>query len=128
MKVSEKTKSKNLPLCTLNIEIIEGIRDKKGNTILHLDLSKLGDTSANHYVICQGESTTHVNSIADSVVKRVQEELGERPIKVDGKRNGKWVVIDYFETVVHVFHPEAREYYRLEDLWNDAVRTSYKDL
>ena len=69
-----------------------------------------------------------MNSIADSVVKRVQEELGERPIKVDGKRNGKWVVIDYFETVVHVFHPEAREYYRLEDLWNDAVRTSYKDL
>ena len=100
--------------------IIEGIQDRKGKNITHVDLSGLEYVSAEHFLICEGSSTMQVSAIADSVREYVQDNSGVKPFNYDGYRNSQWIVIDYGSIYVHVFLPEYREYYNLEQLWNDA--------
>lgn len=101
-------------------DIIEAIQDKKGRDITILDLKKVDGAPTGQFIICTGKSTTQVSSIADSVREEVQKKTGEKPVNYDGYRNSQWIVIDYGDTMVHVFLPETREFYRLEELWNDA--------
>ena len=108
--------------------IIEGIQQRKGKKITNVDLSNLEHVSTEHFVICQGTSTMQVSAIADSVREYVQEKLGVKPFNYDGYRNSQWIVIDYGTIYVHVFLPEYREYYNLEQLWNDARIVEIPDL
>ena len=108
--------------------IVEGIQDKKGTNIAVLDLSKLDNTICQYFVICEGESTTQVDAIADGVEDYVREQLGDKPNHIEGKENALWVLIDYFDVVVHVFHKEQRDFYNLEGLWADAERTNIENL
>ena len=101
-------------------DIIEAIQDRKGRDITILDMSKVDGAPTGNFIICTGKSTTQVSSIADNVREEVQKKTGEKPINYDGYRNSQWIVIDYGDTMVHVFLPETREFYRLEELWNDA--------
>jgi ribosome-associated protein len=112
----------------LNHAIVEGIRDKKGKNIVQLDLRKLGDAPADFFIICEGDSNTHVKAISDSVYKKVKDELQTSPTHTEGSTNAKWVLMDYFTTVVHVFYPETREFYELENLWSDAEVTEYGEI
>ena len=107
--------------------IVDSIQDVKGKKAVRLDLRKLHDRPADYFVICEGESTTQVNAIANRVQRRVRDELGERPKTATGQRNATWVCLDYFNIIVHVFHPEKRAFYDLEDLWSDAEVTEYAD-
>lgn len=100
--------------------ITSAIQDKKGYDISILDLSKVDGAPTGQFIICSGKSTTQVSSIADNVREEVQKQAGEKPINYDGYRNSQWIVIDYGDTMVHVFLPETRAFYRLEELWNDA--------
>ena len=111
----------------LNHNIIEGIRDKKGKNIIQLDLRKL-DGPADFFIICEGDSNTHVKAISDGVFKRVKDELATAPTHTEGSGNAKWILLDYFNTVVHVFYPETREFYELENLWSDAVITEFGEV
>jgi ribosome-associated protein len=113
---------------TLNQWIVEGIRDKKGKNIVMLDLRHLDDAPADFFVICEGDSNVHVKSIADGVYSRVKEELFSTPLHTEGSMNARWVLIDYFNTVVHVFYPETRMFYELENLWSDAKVTEFADI
>lgn len=108
--------------------IIEGIRDRKGRGITHVDLTDIPTSAARHFIICQGTSTMQVTAIADSVREYVQEHGGVKPYNYDGYRNASWIVIDYGDVFVHIFLPEVRELYRLEELWSDAVITELPDL
>ncbi len=108
--------------------IIEGIQERKGKKITNVDLTGLEHVSTDHFVICQGTSTIQVGAIADSVREYVQEKLGIKPFNYDGYRNSQWIVIDYGNIFVHVFLPEFREYYNLEELWNDAKIVEIPDL
>ncbi len=112
----------------LNEWIIEGIRDKKGKQIVQLDMRDLEDAPADFYIICEGDSNVHVKSISDSIHKRVKEELFTTPAHVEGSSGARWVLMDYFDTVVHVFYPETRHFYDLEQLWSDAKVTEYAEL
>lgn len=112
---------------TLNALIIESIQEKKGTNILTLDLRKIPEAPADFFIICQGGSTTQVEAIAGNIYKRCNEEIEEIPHKIEGMRAGRWVIVDYFNTVVHVFHPESRTFYNLESLWNDASITEHDD-
>lgn len=112
----------------LNQWIIEGIRDKKGKNIVQLDLRHLEDAPADFFVICEGDSNVHVKSISDGVHKRVKEETGANPVHMEGSMNARWVLMDYFSTVVHVFYPETRLFYELEQLWSDAKVTEFADI
>ena len=112
----------------LNDLIIDAIQDIKGKQIRMLDLRKLEDASADFFIICEGDSTTQVKAIADNVYQRVKDELGMLPAHREGVAGARWVLVDYFDTVVHVFHPETRAFYELEELWSDAEVTEYENL
>lgn len=108
--------------------ITEGIQDRKGKGISIVDLSSIDGAAAQQFIICQGSSTMQVASIADSVREKLQNEAGIKPYNYDGYQNSQWIVIDYGDTFVHVFFPETRQYYNLEELWSDAEITQIPDL
>lgn len=109
--------------------IVEGIQERKGKKIIHVDLSGLeSPVSTEHFIICEGTSTMQVSAIADSVREYVREKSGVKPFNYDGYRNSQWIVIDYGSVYVHVFLPEYREYYNLEQLWSDAKTTVIPDI
>jgi ribosome-associated protein len=123
-----RAKSRQADSEQLNHLIVEGIRDKKGKNIVQLDLRKLGDAPADFFIICEGDSNTHVNAITDSIYKKVKEEMSTMPSHMEGSANAKWILMDYFNTVVHVFHPETRHFYEIESLWSDAESTEFAEV
>ncbi len=101
-------------------KIIEGIQDCKGLGITVLDLRKIESAICDFFVICEGTSNTHVDSIADAIEDKTRLDLQEKPRYVEGRTNAIWVLLDYTDVIVHVFQKEAREFYAIETLWNDA--------
>lgn len=108
--------------------IIEGIQDRKGKKITVVDLSGIESAAASKFIICEGTSTMQVNAVADSVRDYLLENARIKPYNYDGYANSEWIVIDYGDTLVHVFLPQVRDRYNLEDLWSDAVITEIPDL
>ena len=108
--------------------VVEGIQDRKGKGITLIVLKDIHTAPAHKFVICQGSSTSQVSAIADSIREKVQQESGRKPFNYDGYRNSQWIVIDYGDTMVHVFLPDVRQMYRLEELWGDAKITQVPDL
>ena len=84
-----------------------------------VDLRKLS-TFTDFYVICSGSSEPQLKAISNEIVDRMKKDHNLRPLGVDGFPLSQWVVADFGNVVVHVFHPTKRELYRLEELWNDA--------
>lgn len=109
-------------------QITEGIQDKKGKKIVIADLSKIGDTICNYLVICQGNSPSQVTAIVESVREFARKGADSKPFAIDGLRNAEWVAMDYSDVLVHVFLPETREFYNLENLWADAKLTQIPDI
>jgi ribosome-associated protein len=112
----------------LNDLIVDSIQDIKGKNILKLDLRKLDDAPTDFFIICEGDSTTQVKAISNSIFRRLKEEMGQPPLHVEGVQNSRWICMDYFNTVVHIFHRETREFYDIENLWSDAKFTEYENL
>jgi ribosome-associated protein len=112
----------------LNQWIIEGIRDKKGKNIIQLDLRRIGEAPADFFIICEGDSNVHVKTISDSIHRKVKEELQTNPMHLEGSISATWVLMDYFDTIVHVFHPESRQFYDIENLWSDADVTEFAEI
>ncbi len=100
--------------------IIKAIEDKKGENIISLDLRKIAEAAADFFIVCQAGSTTQVKAISDYVEQQVKDVCGENPYKQEGYQALQWVIIDYVNIVVHVMHPDARKFYRLEEMWSDA--------
>lgn len=100
--------------------IIEGILAKKGQEIVDIDLTKINSIICDHFIICHAESRTQVNAIADSVEDKVFENAKIKVGHREGMENAMWILLDYFDVVVHIFQKEARNYYKLEELWGDA--------
>ena len=92
--------------------------DRKGVDGVVLDLRKLSD-AADYFIVVSGTSDTHVRAIAEHVVEALQER-GVRAHHIEGLASGRWVLLDFVDLVVHVFHPTLREFYQLEGLWGDA--------
>lgn len=107
--------------------IVKGIQEKKGKDITIVDLTGIDGAIASYFVICQGNSPTQVEAIAESVGDVAREEEGEKPLTVVGLTAAQWVAMDYSDVLVHVFMPEARKFYDLENLWQDANLTSIPD-
>ncbi len=94
--------------------------ERKAHDVVVLDLRGIS-TATDFFVIAGGTSDVQVKAIADHVVDELKKD-GVRPEHVEGLRGGRWVLIDYVDFVVHVFHPQARQFYQLENLWGDAAR------
>lgn len=107
--------------------IIEGMQERKAKNIVTLNLSEIENRVTDYFVICEADSNTHVNSIADSVEDTVMKLTSEKAYHIEGRQNGEWILIDYINIVVHVFLREAREHYNIEGLWGDALITNIED-
>ncbi|MBI1966658.1 MAG: ribosome silencing factor [Gemmatimonadetes bacterium] len=98
--------------------VLEALADRKAVDPVVLDLRGLC-AATDYFVICSGTSDTHVRGMAEHLVQ-VLAPRGLVPHHVEGLTQGRWVLLDYVDLVVHVFHPELREFYQLERLWGDA--------
>lgn len=107
---------------------IEGLQDRKGSGITRIDLSGLDGADVQDMLICTGGSPTQVAALADSVREKVQELTGLKPYNYDGYRNATWIVVDYGSLMVHIFVPDARAFYDIEQLWCDGVITQIEDI
>lgn len=94
---------------------------KKATDVVVLDLRGLTDV-CDYFLVCTGSNARLMDSVVEEIRERVSQGLGVKPLSVEGRRAQSWVLMDYGEVVVHVFSPEARDYYRLERLWGDAPR------
>lgn len=120
--------SKNTTPDLLIQTIIEGIQERKGRGVTIVDMSAIEDAATSKFVIAEGTSKMQVSAVADSVREYVQEHTGIKPYNYDGYTNSEWIVIDYGHILVHIFVPEARQRYNLEELWADALITDVPDL
>jgi ribosome-associated protein len=100
--------------------ILNALHEKKAEEIVSLDLRKIPEAVADFFIICQASSTTQVRAIANNVEDRVKEECLEAPYRHEGMNALQWVLVDYVNVVVHIFQPETRKFYRLEEMWSDA--------
>ncbi len=123
------TRKKGITRLTKNSKIfktiIKSIEDKKGTGIVSLDLRKIPEAVADFFIICEASSTTQVKAIGDFIEFNVKEVCDENPYKHEGQASAQWVIIDYVSIVVHIMHPEARRFYRLEDMWSDAIAETH---
>ena len=103
------------------IECIEAAQDKKAEDLVVLDLRGLSDIT-DFFVICHGSSERQVLAITDAIEERLGRNSAIHPNHVEGRKVGEWVLMDYFDFIVHIFVENKRAFYRLERLWGDAPR------
>ncbi|MEW6002322.1 MAG: ribosome silencing factor [Nitrospirota bacterium] len=100
--------------------------DKKAKDVLILDLKNLTPI-ADYFIICSGESTTHVKAIAERV-EEIFTKAGINPLGIEGLDYSHWVLMDYGDVIVHIFEEETRKFYELEKLWIDAKRIPLSEM
>lgn len=102
--------------------IVKGMQEKQGIDIVKLNLSGIPNSITDYFVICHGSSRSQVDALADSVMAETKKAIGVFPVHKEGFENCEWILLDYFDVVVHIFQGEKREFYQLEKLWADAPR------
>lgn len=108
--------------------IIEALQEKKGKKIVTLNLTKLDGAICKYFIIAQGNTPTQVSALSDSVWDKVYEKHHEKPLGAVGMKEAQWIAMDYGTVMLHIFIPEIREYYNLENLWADADVTETPDI
>jgi len=120
-------RKKTAPRLTKNTKlfktIISAIQDKKGESIVSLDLKKIDEAVADFFVLCDAKSNIQVRAIAHNIQEKVEMECGERPYHVE--HGDTWTLVDYVNIVVHIFQHDQRMFYNIESLWEDAPRTEF---
>jgi ribosome-associated protein len=101
--------------------IVDALQDKKGNDIVVMDLRKLRGAITDYFVICSGTSDKHVQALSDYAWEECRVKLKDKPINIEGRQNGEWILMDYVNVVVHIFLEEQRSFYDIESLWGDAA-------
>jgi ribosome-associated protein len=105
---------------------VRAAQDKKATDIVVLDLRKAGGFT-DYFVICTGNNKRQITAIADAVRDTLKKEFDERPTLAEGVDKSEWILLDYFNFVVHVFSTECRAFYGLERLWGAADRRAIPD-
>jgi ribosome-associated protein len=95
--------------------------NKKAEDIVVLDVRELSSVT-DYFVIASGTSEPHLRAIVEEIIGKLRDEHGIRPVRTDGSTQGAWVVLDFFDVIVHVMRTDTREHYDLEGLWGDAKR------
>jgi ribosome-associated protein len=100
---------------------MRAVQDKKAENIVSLDLRKIPEAVADFFIVCEANNQPQIRALADHVESEVRKHCGEAPYHHEGKQNLQWVLIDYVNIVVHIMMPESRKFYKLEEMWSDAV-------
>jgi ribosome-associated protein len=103
---------------------VGAVREKKAEDVVVLDLRKTG-AFTDYFVICTGGNPRQMTAIADSVQNTLRQTLGERPTLAEGIDRSEWILLDYFNLVIHIFSRERRAFYGLERLWGNAARHEF---
>ncbi|TDG37397.1 ribosome silencing factor [Pedobacter changchengzhani] len=120
-------KKKIIALSTYLSElVVEGIQEKKGEDIVRLDLRNIHSSVADFFIVCSANSSTQVKAIADSIEDVIYKNTQADPRHKEGFENADWIILDYFDVVVHIFKTEKRHFYGIEELWGDAETTSFQ--
>ena len=120
--------SKEEEVTLLVNKIVESLQDKKGHDITTIDMTGLDGSICMYFIICTGNSPTQVSALSDSVWDKVSIDLKEKPLGAVGMKDAQWVAMDYGTVIVHIFLPELRAYYNLENLWADAEIKTIPDI
>jgi len=105
--------------------IIEALQDKKAQSIVELDLSEINGALFDKFIICTATSNIHAEALYENVLKNIKQKMNLLPKHTEGTTNSQWILIDYFDVLVHIFLKESREFYNIESLWIDAKRIEY---
>jgi ribosome-associated protein len=106
--------------------IINAIQEKKGENIISLDLRKVNEAVADFFIVCEASNQPQVRAISDFVEQEMKRKCDEYPYRHEGMKNLQWVLIDYVNVVVHVMLSETRKFYKLEEMWSDAVTEEHE--
>ncbi len=106
--------------------IVKILDNKKAEDIIVIDTRKL-TVESDYFVIASGTSNTHVRALADEVDDEMKKQYSVEVDHIEGRATG-WILLDYNDVLVHVFEPQAREYYNIERLWSDADRVDISDI
>lgn len=112
----------------LTSTIVEAIQDKKGLSVCTIDLGGIPTAPSSEFIICQGKTPSQTSAIAENIIENVTDKLKRKPDRTDGMRNGQWIIVDYGEVMVHIFTPDTREFYNIEDLWSDGIIEKLPDI
>lgn len=107
--------------------IIAAIQEKKGMNIISLDLRKINEAVADFFIICEAGNQPQIKAIAENVEYQVKMKCDEDPYHHEGYQSLQWVLVDYVNVVVHVMLTENRKFYKLEEMWSDAVSDKHDD-
>jgi ribosome-associated protein len=107
--------------------VVKGMQEKKAQEISILDLRGVSNAFTDFFVICSGTSDTQIDAISDSIEEEVWKGLHVHPHVVEGRANKEWILMDFYDVVVHVFQKDKRAFFKLEDLWGDAKFTNIPD-
>jgi ribosome-associated protein len=108
--------------------IVAGLREKKGRNMIAMDLSGLDGAICRYMVVCEGNSPAQVSALSDSVWDFVRKGMNEKPLSMHGNQAAVWIGMDYGDVLVHIFLPEQRAFYNLDNLWADIPVTRIPDL
>jgi ribosome-associated protein len=119
---SKATRAGKIPRLPRDVAAaINAMRDKKAEDLVLLDLRKTGGFT-DYFIICSGANARQISAIGDAVQDTLRQTLNERPALAEGADRSEWILLDYFDFVVHIFSRECRAFYALERLWGNAER------
>ena len=125
MPKSEKKNTSNLPpVLDRVVAAAKVAEDNKGHDILILDVREL-TKMCDYFLIISGSSRRQLYAVGDEIQRKLVGELGDTCLSISGHTEGRWVVLDYGDIIVHLFEPETRKYYALEELWGKGVKVDY---
>jgi ribosome-associated protein len=121
-----KKKNPDKEFLDLKDIIVKAMLEKQAENIVSIDLRKFNNRLAEMFIICHGNSVTQVEAIADYIEELSKKQLNQKPFHREGFENKEWILLDYFDIVVHVFLEEKRDFYSIEQLWGDGEIVKYK--
>ena len=107
--------------------IVKILDNKKASDIVAAEIKGIS-TLGDYFVIASGTSATHVKALVDEIDERLSKDLGIEPKRIEGYQSASWILMDYYDVMVHIFHPETREFYSLERLWADAPKLDLSEI
>ena len=122
-KSEKKNLSKIPPVIDRVIAAARVAEENKGQDIVILDIREL-TKSFDYFLIVSGSSRRQLHAIGDEIQRKLAGEMGDKCLSVSGHTEGKWIVIDYGDIVIHLFEPETRKYYALEELWGKGIKVA----